>query len=71
MPIYEYTCKECKAQFEQFSRSMAAAAEVKCPSCGGTHIKKGWSVFGTGKTGSGSAGLAAASASDCGPVGGT
>jgi putative FmdB family regulatory protein len=69
MPIYEYTCKNCGTQFEQFVRSLTAAVEVKCPSCGGTHVKKGWSLFGTGKANSSSAGLAASSASDCGPVG--
>lgn len=54
MPIYEYTCTDCDSQFEKFVRSMTSTVEVKCPKCGGTHIKKGWSVFGTsGSPGSG------------------
>ena len=48
MPIYEYTCKDCNTEFEKFVRSMAAEVEVRCPQCGGTHVKKGWSIFGSG-----------------------
>lgn len=48
MPIYEYTCKDCESQFEKFVRSMNAEIEIQCPHCGGSHVKKGWSVFGTG-----------------------
>jgi hypothetical protein len=33
-------------QFEKFVRSMAAEVEVRCPQCSGTHVKKGWSLFG-------------------------
>lgn len=69
MPIYEYTCKDCDAQFEKFVRSMTAIAEAKCPHCGGTHVKKGWSVFGTGKMDGGLGGLAGATASNCSPAG--
>ena len=70
MPIYEYTCKECNNQFEKFVRSMTARAEVTCPECGGTHVKKGWSVFGTGSAGGNLNGLSTAAASSCN-VGGT
>lgn len=67
MPIYEYTCEDCETQFEKFVRSMASAAEIKCPHCGGTHVKKGWSLFGTGNTGGG-LGMTAA-ANSCSPAG--
>jgi putative FmdB family regulatory protein len=50
MPIYEYTCQDCNSQFERFVRSMTANVEIKCPECGGTHVKKDWSLFGTGAT---------------------
>ncbi len=60
MPIYEYTCKDCNAEFEKFVRSMAAEVEVRCPNCSGTHVKKGWSVFGTGNVGGSLGGLDAA-----------
>jgi putative FmdB family regulatory protein len=65
MPIYEYTCQECNSQFEKFVRSMTASVEVKCPDCGGTHVRKGWSVFGTGAASGSLGGLAAQTASSC------
>jgi putative FmdB family regulatory protein len=65
MPIYEYTCQDCESQFEKFVRSIASNVDVKCPHCGGTHVKKGWSVFGTGSAGGSLSGLAASAASSC------
>lgn len=65
MPIYEYTCQECGSHFEKFVRSITAQAEPKCPECGGFHVKKGWSVFGTGKSDGGFGSLAASAASSC------
>ena len=69
MPIYEYTCTDCDKQFEKFVRSMNSTVEVKCPVCGGTHVKKGWSVFGTNAPGGGFDASAAASAAACSPGG--
>jgi putative FmdB family regulatory protein len=69
MPIYEYTCQECGQQFEKFVRSISSTAEIKCPECGGTHTKKGWSVFGTGNAGGGLGSLAGSAASSCSPSG--
>jgi putative FmdB family regulatory protein len=69
MPIYEYSCKDCNSQFEKFVRSMTASVEVKCPNCGGTHVRKGWSVFGMGNTGGNLGDLAAPAASSCSPGG--
>ena len=68
MPIYEYTCRDCSAQFEMWVRSMTAANEVVCPECGGTHVKKDWSVFGT-KVDLSLGGLSSSSAGDCAPTG--
>jgi putative FmdB family regulatory protein len=65
MPIYEYTCEDCSAQFEKLVRSMTAKVEVKCPECGGTHVKKGWSLFGTGAGSAGFGSLASVAASSC------
>lgn len=70
MPIYEYSCQDCDAQFEEFVRSMTSEGAVKCPNCGGTHVKKGWSLFGTGSASGGLGGLSASAAS-CGPTGST
>jgi len=68
MPIYEYTCQECETQFEKFVRSMTAQVEVKCPQCGSSRAKKGWSLFGTG-VGGGLGELASASSGSCSPGG--
>lgn len=65
MPIYEYTCTDCHEQFEKFVRSMNSQPEIKCPACGGTHVKKGWSVFGTTAQASGLGSLSASAASAC------
>jgi putative FmdB family regulatory protein len=70
VPIYEYTCEECKSRFEKFVRSMTASAEVRCPHCGGTHVKKAWSVFGTGSSGGDLGASASLAASSC-STGGT
>jgi putative FmdB family regulatory protein len=69
MPIYEYTCSDCDAQFEKFVRSMMATVKIECPDCGGTHVKKGWSRFGTGKASGSFAEMAAPAASSCSPSG--
>jgi len=71
MPIYEYTCKDCSSQFEKFVRSMTSEVEVKCPNCGGSHVKKGWSVFGTGNVGAGLGSLSSAAAASSCNTGGT
>ena len=69
MPIYEYTCQDCGSQFEKFVRSITAKVEPQCPQCGGTHTKKGWSVFGTGKSDGALGSLAASGAGSCSPSG--
>jgi len=65
VPIYEYTCEECETRFEKFVRSMTAAVKARCPICGSSRIKKGWSTFGTGPSGGG----LAVSSSSCSPSG--
>ncbi|MFH1021079.1 MAG: zinc ribbon domain-containing protein [Pseudomonadota bacterium] len=40
MPIYEYRCQECKGLFETILSSTEAPAEVTCPKCGSTSVKK-------------------------------
>jgi putative FmdB family regulatory protein len=70
MPIYEYTCRDCESQFEKFVRSMTSSTDIKCPHCGGTHVKKGWSAFATSNPGGSLGGLSASAASSC-STGGT
>lgn len=46
MPIYEYHCNDCEADFEQFVRSMSSQETITCPDCGGQHVRKAISLFG-------------------------
>jgi putative FmdB family regulatory protein len=41
MPIYEYVCDDCREEFEVLLRGQEQPA---CPSCGGQHLEKQWSV---------------------------
>ena len=34
MPIYEYRCKKCGSEFEQFRRIGDNDDDLKCPKCG-------------------------------------
>jgi putative FmdB family regulatory protein len=43
MPIYEYWCRECKAQFEKLRPMGSSDREVSCPRCG-SPVKKMLSV---------------------------
>jgi putative FmdB family regulatory protein len=38
MPIFEYTCKKCKKQFEEIV--FGQDEEVTCPHCGSTKTEK-------------------------------
>jgi putative FmdB family regulatory protein len=42
MPLYEYTCKSCKSEFELLVRSSEAP---HCPSCQATDVERRLSVF--------------------------
>jgi putative FmdB family regulatory protein len=33
MPIYEFTCCDCDAEFESFVKKASDAATVQCPAC--------------------------------------
>ena len=48
MPIYEYSCRDCGAQFEKL---IAAQAAVTCPSCQSAGVIRRISLVGV-KTGS-------------------
>jgi putative FmdB family regulatory protein len=47
MPIYEYSCRECGAEFEKL---VAARATVDCPSCASGQVIRRISLVGV-KTG--------------------
>jgi putative FmdB family regulatory protein len=44
MPIYEYRCRGCSADFEKYVAGTANA--VACPSCASSDIMRKLSVFG-------------------------
>ena len=45
MPIYEYTCRECNAKFEQLVRTMSGEQKFQCPKCGSSKTARALSVF--------------------------
>ncbi len=47
MPIYEYRCEACEAQFEEIVRHADSAA-VCCPRCGAQVVQRLFSSFGVG-----------------------
>lgn len=58
MPIYEYQCQTCGAQFEKFFRSLARVTDkVTCPDCNSPDVERLMSApaihaGGSGPTGS-------------------
>jgi len=40
MPIYEYTCLDCKKEFEVIRPMSQADAPVACTACGKEHVKR-------------------------------
>lgn len=64
MPIYEYRCEDCAAQFEKLILA-GFAEQVICPRCGGDKAAKLFSTFGMVRAGGSSAAEPAASTSCC------
>jgi putative FmdB family regulatory protein len=70
MPIYEYTCQECKKEFEKLVSG--THPEVSCPGCKSRNIKKKFSLFGMSgvekqaASGSGCSSCSSSSCSSCG-----
>jgi putative FmdB family regulatory protein len=65
MPLYEFRCVKCGAEFEKLVRS-ATADKVTCPACGGSEVEQQFSSFASrAGTPSGSGG-----SSGCKPSGG-
>jgi putative FmdB family regulatory protein len=42
MPIYEFRCEECGAQFEELVK--AGSKATVCPSCGSSQLKRAFSA---------------------------
>ena len=64
MPIYEYRCEQCGAQFEELM-SASGAAQVRCRQCNGRRVTRLLSAFAVG----GNEARAAVGAAEPGPCG--
>lgn len=40
MPIYEYKCTDCKANFEVLTSTVSENSEVECSKCGSRKVNK-------------------------------
>ena len=65
MPIYEFECPKCHADFDELVRSAEAVKDVACPNCGSRKVKKKLSSFAS-KVSSASSSVSAAA---CAPGG--
>ncbi|MGQ9568352.1 MAG: FmdB family zinc ribbon protein [Anaerolineae bacterium] len=45
MPIYEYRCDQCGAEFQELRPMTQADAPVRCPRCGGDKAHRLLSLF--------------------------
>lgn len=71
MPIYEYRCRECQAEFEKLVFGSGAAGDIRCPGCRSAEIEQVYSCFNgvsrssDGSTHSMSSGCSSCSSSSC------
>jgi putative FmdB family regulatory protein len=66
MPLYEFTCRECGAVFEEIvSLAELEAGEVACPACGSASVERGLSTFST-RSGGGAGSAGGVSGAGCG-----
>lgn len=57
MPMYEFTCRACGAEYEELCTSTeAAAGKVACPACGARKSERKLSTFASKDAGGGSGG---------------
>ena len=45
MPIYEYRCEECGAEFQKIVLAPSREKELTCPECGAAEPKRKISLF--------------------------
>lgn len=48
MPIYEYTCRDCRAEFARLQKIGADSTGVVCPNCGSKSVARKVSTFSGG-----------------------
>jgi putative FmdB family regulatory protein len=65
MPIYEFQCAGCAHKFECLA-SREELAQVRCPACGASRVRRLWSVFSAGGSASqGGSGCTACTSRRC------
>ena len=47
MPIFEYTCEECRKTFERLTLQPQSGVQPPCPQCGSMQTTKVFSTFST------------------------
>ena len=52
MPIREFVCNQCGADFEKIVRASQSDAAIACPSCGSRELEKKLSGFAAHRTAS-------------------
>lgn len=55
MPIYEYHCPDCSADFEHWHASLQNITRPACPQCGGAQVERRFSAPAV-RTGGGASG---------------
>jgi len=64
MPLFEFSCLECGAEFEKLLQKYSDNVEVQCPVCGGKKLEEKVSSFSSVSKGGASSGA------NCAPSGG-
>ena len=66
MPIYEYRCVDCQAEFTKLRSMSAADAPLECQACCGTHVQRKLSrIAAVHKSGNGDGGGASGGSGGC------
>lgn len=71
MPIYEFTCRQCRIKFDALCKA-GVTDDVKCPECNGSDIVRVMSIFSSRINSSGSSCSSCSSGGcggDCGSCG--
>ena len=68
MPLYEYHCDHCEADFDDLVRMGTPDKDVECPECGKHEARRLLSVF-SGRTGGAAGTSSGGNSSSCGPSG--
>lgn len=69
MPIYEYACPTCSHAFESLVIRKSDEAEIRCPRCDASDVRRQMSAPAAHAPSSGGSAPAARPARSCGPVG--